>query len=75
MGAAEKLPEAIEAAEGGALFNCSGRYFVDVVSKSPGFPEPIKLRPLTWLEPEVRQWRDFNPASRRVRRLRRCNKA
>ena len=62
----ERLVSATEAA---AYFGCSERHMVDRVSKAPGFPEPIKLRPLLWVEWRVLEYRDsFSRASRPVRR-------
>ena len=48
----------LDAKEAAPLFRCSPRHFVDRVSKQPGFPQPIKWRPLVWVESKVLAFRD-----------------
>lgn len=66
---AQRSERVIEAKEAADLFKCSERHMVDRVSKRPGFPPPIKLRPLVWVEWRVIEFRDnLSPACRPARR-------
>lgn len=58
------------------LIGCKPRYIVDEVSKRPGFPTPVKFRPLMWPIAKVIEWRDnLSPVSQPIRRRSRRNTA
>lgn len=55
---AQRKEDTVDANEAAELFRCSPRHLVDRVSKQPGFPKPIKLRPLVWVAWRVLEFRD-----------------
>ena len=61
---AQRSEDTVDAKEAAPLFGYKPRHFVDVVCKQPGFPEPIKLRPLVWVKWRVIEFRD-SPKFRR----------
>jgi hypothetical protein len=65
---AVKSERLVNASEAAALFGCSERHLVDRVCKRPGFPHPVKLRPLLWAEWRVLEYRDLTPVLPPVRR-------
>lgn len=72
---AQRSERLVSATEAAALFGCSERHMVDRVCKQPGFPDPIKLRPLLWVEWRVLDYRDtFSRVSQPVRRRSRRSK-
>jgi predicted DNA-binding transcriptional regulator AlpA len=71
---AQRSERLVDAHEAAALFGCSERHMVDRVCKRPGFPSPVKLRPLLWAEWRVLEYRDTTPVLPPVRRRSRRSK-
>ena len=55
---AQRSADLVDAKEAARHFGCSARHMVDWVSKQPGFPQPVKWRPLVWVEAKVLAFRD-----------------
>lgn len=66
MGAADD--DVVTAEQVAPWFNCSTRQVVDRLSKEPGFPLPIKRRPLTWTRGKVLEYREAIQVGRQARR-------
>ena len=55
---AQRSDALVDAKGAAPHFGCCPKHFVDRVSKQPGFPQPIKWRPLVWVEAKVLAFRD-----------------